>query len=126
MSLIICVTGGREHPPFRAEFEIAWLNELKYTFDIRAAASGGARGADTEFEYWCVLAQIPWRRFPADWEKYGKRAGFVRNKQMLQWLLAYQKQGYDIAVIAFKGNRGTGMMKSIANKAGVPVIEYTY
>ena len=126
MSLIVCGCGGREHPPFRAEYEIAWLNELKYTFDILASISGGAKGADTEFEYWSILTQIPFRRFSANWEKYGKRAGFVRNEQMLQCLLTYQINGYDVAVIAFCGGKGTRMMKSMASKVCVPVIEYTY
>ena len=44
--------------------------------------SGGARGADTLGEYWATQHGVPIERFPADWEKHGKSAGFIRNREM--------------------------------------------
>ena len=45
--------------------------------------SGTARGADIFGEIWARNNKIPCKRFPADWRKYGKSAGFRRNLEML-------------------------------------------
>lgn len=44
--------------------------------------SGGALGVDTLGEDWAVHNGAKLRRMPADWVRYGKGAGFVRNRQM--------------------------------------------
>ena len=51
-------------------------------FVIREVISGGARGVDTLGEAWARTHHIPVRRFPADWQRYGKSAGFRRNEAM--------------------------------------------
>jgi len=55
-------------------------------------------------------------RYPADWEKYGKEAGPIRNKQMLD-------EGKPDMVIAFRlqNSRGTQNMIDQATKAGISV-----
>lgn len=57
-------------------------------------------------------------KYPADWEKYGKVAGPIRNQQMLD-------EGKPDVVYAFtddlSNSRGTADMCRRANKAGVPV-----
>lgn len=80
---------------------------------------GDARGADRLSEtvltgYFKGGFEI--KRFPADWNKYGKGAGPIRNKQMLD-------EGKPDLVIAFlaEGSRGTANMISQAEKAGVKV-----
>lgn len=79
---------------------------------------GAARGAD---EIAGDLARRQgWRviEFPADWERHGKRAGYVRNTKMLA-------EGNPNEVYAFVDkplveSRGTSMMVRIAREAGVP------
>lgn len=44
--------------------------------------SGEARGADTLGEAWAEEYGVPVKKFPANWNKYGKRAGHVRNELM--------------------------------------------
>lgn len=55
--------------------------------------------------------------FPADWKQYGKAAGPIRNKQMLD-------SGLDL-VFAFHNDlsksKGTKHMVEICRKAGIPV-----
>lgn len=87
---------------------------------------GGARGADRLVEraiqYLCeefdgdVYSNIEVRVFPADWNKYGKAAGFIRNKQMLE-------EGKPDIVLAFWDgkSRGTANMIQLAKAAGVEV-----
>lgn len=44
--------------------------------------SGDARGADKLGAEWATHFQIPIQHFPAQWDKYGKNAGFIRNAEM--------------------------------------------
>ena len=44
--------------------------------------SGDARGADALGAEWAAHFQIPIQHFPAQWDKYGKSAGFIRNAEM--------------------------------------------
>lgn len=44
--------------------------------------SGTARGADRLGEMWAAEFKVPCERFPADWDRYGKAAGYRRNEQM--------------------------------------------
>ena len=44
--------------------------------------SGGARGADALGEQYARLCNLPCERYPAEWDKYGKSAGYIRNEQM--------------------------------------------
>jgi hypothetical protein len=78
---------------------------------------GEARGADS-------LSRIAAQRlgftvlpFPANWEKYGRAAGPVRNREMLKQLPEL--------VIAFHSNlaqsKGTRDMVTIARKNNIPV-----
>lgn len=50
--------------------------------DITEIVSGKARGADTLGEQYAKEKGIPVRGYPADWDKYGKSAGYIRNEQM--------------------------------------------
>jgi hypothetical protein len=45
--------------------------------------SGRAKGADRLGETYGEEHSIPIERYPADWEKNGKSAGYLRNLQML-------------------------------------------
>ena len=44
--------------------------------------SGCARGADQLGERWAQELGKPVIRMPADWDKYGKSAGYKRNEEM--------------------------------------------
>lgn len=80
--------------------------------------SGGARGADSLAALWARKNGVPFREFPADWDRFGKSAGFRRNREMLD-------DGPDL-VVAFSedlaASKGTSMMVGLARDAGVPVI----
>ena len=80
--------------------------------------SGGARGADLLGERFAKEYGFKMMRFPADWKAYGKQAGPVRNRQMLNY--AKEEQG---ALLAFWDgkSRGTKNMINIAKDAGIIV-----
>ena len=46
--------------------------------------SGGASGADAWAEIYAVKHKYELRIFEAEWNKYGKRAGPLRNKQIVE------------------------------------------
>lgn len=51
-------------------------------FDITEVISGGARGIDKCGERWATKNRIPYQVVYADWDKYGKSAGYRRNQRM--------------------------------------------
>jgi hypothetical protein len=50
---------------------------------ITLIVSGGARGADTLGERYAKERAIPYLIFPANWDKYGKKAGVLRNQDIV-------------------------------------------
>ncbi|KKM95698.1 hypothetical protein LCGC14_1185570 [marine sediment metagenome] len=103
MKLIIA--GGRDYTFSPAN--LLNLNKLSKRVGVDEVVSGHARGADTCGEEWAISLDIPVKVFPADWEKYGKQAGFIRNAEMAQ---------YADAVVLFPGGKGTEHMYNIARK----------
>lgn len=77
---------------------------------------GEQRGADLLAREWAEEKGLEVRGFPADWDKYQKKAGFIRNKQMID-------EGKPHAVLAFPGGIGTRMMVQLAKRYNVPVKE---
>jgi hypothetical protein len=82
---------------------------------------GAARGADSLAGEAARELGLRVRAFPADWARYGKAAGPVRNRQMLV-------EGKPDRVLAFHadlaGSKGTADMVRQARAAGVAVRIY--
>lgn len=51
-------------------------------FEVTELVSGCARGVDQYGEHWAAEREIPIKRFPADWDQYGRSAGPRRNAMM--------------------------------------------
>ena len=81
--------------------------------------SGGARGADSLGEKYAHEKGFECLVMPADWDKYGKRAGYLRNAQMAE---------VADALIAFWDgtSRGTWSMIELARKGGLKVTIVSY
>jgi hypothetical protein len=47
--------------------------------------SGTATGADQLGEYYAAKKNLPCQKFPAQWDKYGKSAGYKRNVEMADY-----------------------------------------
>jgi hypothetical protein len=78
---------------------------------ISEIVSGGAAGADRLAERYAAEHKIPIRVFTANWEKFGRAAGPIRNKEIVD---------YADKVIAFWDGRSPGTRRSIrlAERAG--------
>lgn len=60
----------------------------KYLLDIKdeiEIISGGCSGADTMGEWFAEDNDLKLTVFEADWDKYGKAAGPIRNEQMAKY-----------------------------------------
>ena len=114
--LRIIVCGGRA---FRdCAFVDRTLDELHAKSPIRHLFHGNAAGVDSFAGYWAQRKPgVSEHAVPAQWSKYGLRAGPIRNQKMLG--------NNPHLVIAFPGGKGTADMVSRARKAGVTVIEPT-
>lgn len=75
--------------------------------------SGTAKGADQICEKFARSLGFVIERYPANWDLYGKRAGFVRNQQMVD-----TKPDYCLAFVK-NGSRGASMTARIAELSGI-------
>lgn len=93
------------------------LLDLLRAYDITCIIEGEAKGADTLGRIVAEELGITVEKYPADWLKYGRSAGPIRNRQMLV-------EGKPNLVIAFhddiEHSKGTKNMLEQARKAGVP------
>lgn len=78
---------------------------------------GGAKGADRLAASWAEYKGLDIEEYTAEWNVYGRSAGYIRNAKMLE-------EGEPDLVVAFEGGRGTASMIKLAKEAGVPVEEY--
>lgn len=110
--------GGRDF------FDHRYLYEVLDRLVVQAEAAGltpffingGASGADGLSVLYATARGYEYEVFHADWKKFGKAAGPMRNMEMLQ-------KGKPDVVVAFEGGRGTANMVRLAKEAGVKVFE---
>lgn len=81
--------------------------------------SGGATGADSLGERYAKERHLPIRVFKADWDKDGKAAGPIRNKEMAK---------YSHGLVAFwdQKSSGTANMIAVASINGLAIKVYAY
>lgn len=75
---------------------------------------GEARGADTLGKRWAMKRGHRVKSFPANWDKYGNRAGVIRNREMGEYA--------DAAICFWDGkSRGTAHMIQVAEELALPL-----
>lgn len=82
----VIIAGSRTAPENDKEIFLkvtAIINQLG--FENVEIASGGAKGADKFAENYAKEMLLPFKLFKAEWDKYGKSAGVIRNKQMAEY-----------------------------------------
>ena len=83
-------------------------------FWITEVVSGSARGVDALGEQWAARYGVPVKRFPADWNRYGKSAGPRRNREMAEYA--------DALIAVYDGESpGTRNMIETAKALGLTV-----
>lgn len=70
-------------------------------------------------EIWATVNKIPLELYPANWEKYGRYAGPIRNKEMAAIA--------DYAIVFWDGqSRGSYSMIKEMNKLNKPLLVHVY
>ena len=116
MRVLVC--GGRDFDD--VAFVHEKLTELHNSHGhFQAVIHGDAKGVDSIAAEWAVLHGITELPNPANWDKYGARAGPIRNTKML-------KMHRPDLVVVFPGGNGTKDMHRKATKAGYTVITVEY
>lgn len=89
----IIIAGGRDFRNY--SLLSATLNEIIKDPKETIIVSGGANGADTLGEAYAKENNIDLMIFPADWDTYGRSAGYIRNAEMAKFsdiLIAFWDQ----------------------------------
>ena len=89
MKKSIMIVGTRTYEDYKAFKSKVdeWLNyNVNLNEDIIEIVSGGARGVDSLAERLANEENFLLKIFPADWNKYGKSAGPIRNRQMVEYI----------------------------------------
>lgn len=115
MQFRVCIAGSRgfsDYPLLRDSCD-RLLGQKASIHEI-VIISGTAKGADSLGEQYATERGYAVERYPADWDKYGRRAGALRNEQMCT---------VSDALIAFwdSKSRGTEHMIRICQGKGIPV-----
>ena len=70
--------GDEKYPQIRKEVGL-----LKRKYEITEIITGGARGIDTLAARYAREENIPLTIIRPDWKKYGRSAGILRNKEIV-------------------------------------------
>lgn len=107
------IAGGRDFKDYNLlKKQVDYYREHKG--NITEIVSGGANGADTLGEHYAAEYNIPVKIFLADWNKHGRAAGPMRNKQMADYA--------DVLIAVWDGqSKGTKNMIDQMNKLNKPV-----
>lgn len=109
-SIKILVCGGREYDDM--DRMIRELDKIVKEYDHVTIIHGCARGADSMAGEYASMRGYDVEEYPAQWDKHGRRAGPIRNLQMLN-------EGNPDIVVAFPGGRGTAHMTAISIEKSV-------
>lgn len=108
MNVLVC--GGRDYANYDK------LKNVLNTLSINLIVHSGATNVDKMADKYANENNIPVQVYYADWYKYGRMAGVIRNKQMLE------NEQPDV-VVACLGGLGTRHMINLARSLHIDVIE---
>lgn len=116
------VSGSRDYDRWRVVHRV--LDKFHTRYGIDAIIQGEGSGADFCARTWAANRHVPLAVDPldqqpyrAEWEKYGNRAGPIRNERMAEsseadlWL-------------TFPGGRGTQHMQDMCRKFEIPCLHH--
>ena len=129
-SLVIAAGGGRDlaWPQQRVAAELLARSGGRL---VHLVLHGGARGADAAIGR--AAQQLGWSSavMPAQWERHGRAAGPIRNRELLEQAVAravaHTSPGSiaSVLVVAFPGGAGTASLvqqaRRMASRSPVPI-----
>lgn len=129
--LRIIIAGGRDFNDFKLLFKSVEKIQSDYVdkhfneLSRVCIVSGTARGTDKLGELYAERVGVHIYRFPADWETYGKSAGYRRNAEMAKF--ASEDNNIGVLIAFWDGkSRGTKHMIDLAKRHGLKVNVVNY
>lgn len=114
MKLIIAGSRGIEHDDAWDEIINIIEDNKDKILPIDEIVSGGAQGVDSTAENYAITFCHPFKKFEAEWDKYGVAAGPIRNKAMAHY--------GDALIVVWDGkSRGTKNMMDHMHRLKKPV-----
>jgi hypothetical protein len=115
----VIIAGGRDIRGVMANRLVeAAISACGWDNEITEVVHGNAVGIDTAADHVCS-ERWPVIPVPAEWDKYGRSAGPIRNKKMADMA--------DALIAIWDGNsRGTKNMIETAKKKGLKVFVHRY
>lgn len=115
------VAGGRDYS--NQNIVNYYIDRVKDVCDSRGLnlviVCGMATGADTLGRNYAIYNGLEVLEFPADWNRYGKSAGYIRNKEM--------GDVADSAIVFWDGrSKGSKLMIDIMHELKKPVVAISY
>jgi hypothetical protein len=115
------VAGGRDYS--NQNVVNYYIDRVKDVCDSRGLnlviVCGMATGADTLGRNYAISNGLEVLEFPANWNRYGKSAGYIRNKEM--------GNVADSAIVFWDGrSKGSKLMIDIMHELKKPVIAISY
>lgn len=87
----------------------------KTDWHITEVVCGMAPGADMVGYAWALINGVPIKPFPADWDRYGKKAGMLRNAEMA----LYARDGGGLVLLWDGISPGSASMLKLAEFYGL-------
>jgi len=111
----VAIVGSRSYP--HPESVRQFVQQLAEKYPDAIVVSGGARGVDSIAEEEAERSGLDTLIFPADWETHGKRAGFLRNRDIVS--------AADLVVAFWDGSsKGTQHSFDLAAELGKAIYVY--
>ena len=90
--------------------------------------SGGAKGADELGERFAFNNSIEIKKFPAQWDRYGKQAGMLRNTEMINYAARKEHEDdYGMSIAFWDGeSKGTKQAIDYAKRMKLDVKVFIY
>ena len=111
----VIVAGSRTITDKRITWDAIDHARSELDWDIDEIVSGLAKGPDTHGKEYGHLNNILVAEFPADWNRYGRSAGYRRNREMAVYA--------DALVAVHDGqSKGTQHMIDLARNHGLTVL----
>lgn len=140
MDVILIITGGRDFNNYPLLIGSIEYIKRDRGIDIVEIVEGachvgvltftrkdGTRvfGADGLAEKYASQWNVPLKPMPADWGKYGRPAGPIRNKEMADYAVGFAETPICLSFWD-KKSKGTKDMMRTASEYGIEVIEVNY
>ena len=108
--ILLAIVGSRNYTNYSSFAQIVetWVKENGQPSQI---ISGGARGVDSMAKKYAIEKKIQFVEYEAEWKKYGKQAGPIRNRKIVE-------NCTHILALPSKKGKGTQITISFAEKKG--------